>query len=179
MTRIKSTSPSGAPQIPSQNSAPQEISKPQSQKTQQEPNAAEQQQGKQAAQGRKSDIDLHGNLKQSELAQYHGPGGGPGGVQATHGKEQTVPDAISSAGERVKGKLITREELDTQLSDIVKPSRKSEEELQNELNRLTKGLNERLDQDYEIKRHAEEKAAQVILDKYFPKKESNSSKKVE
>jgi len=75
MTRINNTGVSGPQQIPSQDSGTQQVSKNQPPKTQQEPNAAEQQQGKQAAQGRKSDIDLQGNLKQSELAQFHGPGG--------------------------------------------------------------------------------------------------------
>src|SRR6185295_6090686 len=74
MTRINSTGVSGLQQIPSQDSGTQQISKAGTQRTQQEPNAAEQQQGKQAAQGRKSDIDLQGSIKQSELAQFHGPG---------------------------------------------------------------------------------------------------------
>jgi len=73
MTRIN-TGVSGPQQIPSQDSGTQQVSKNQSPKTKQEPNAAEQQQSKQAAQGRKSDIDLQGSIKQSELAQFHGPG---------------------------------------------------------------------------------------------------------
>lgn len=78
MTRINGTGTTGPQPIPSQDSNSQQVSKPGTQTTQQEPSAAEQQQGKQAAQGRKSDIDLQGTIKQSELAQFHGPGGSHG-----------------------------------------------------------------------------------------------------
>jgi hypothetical protein len=75
MTRITNTGATGPQQIPSQDAAPQQVSKTQTQKTQ-EPSSTEQQQGKQAAQGRKSDIDLQGTIKQSQLAMFHGPGSG-------------------------------------------------------------------------------------------------------
>jgi hypothetical protein len=73
MTRINSSGTTGPQPIQSQGGT-QQVSKTQTEKTQQDPNAAEQQQSKQAAQGRKSDIDLQGTIKQSELAQFHGPG---------------------------------------------------------------------------------------------------------
>src|SRR5262245_60313920 len=105
MTRINTTGNTGPQQIPSQDSGVQRVSKPETQKAQQEPNAAEQQQGKQAAQGRKSDIDLQGSIKQAQLAQFHGPGGGGliggplggGSGQGNQPDNGTGPDAISGA----------------------------------------------------------------------------------
>lgn len=76
MTRINTTGTTGPQQIPSQDSNSQQVSKSGTQTTQKEPTTAELQQGKQAAQGRKSDIDLQGTIKQSQLAMFHGPGGG-------------------------------------------------------------------------------------------------------
>ena len=74
MTRINRTGNTGPQSIQSQDAGgSQQISKPESQRNQ-EPGAAEQQQSKQAAQGRKNEMDLQGTVKQSQLAQFHGPG---------------------------------------------------------------------------------------------------------
>lgn len=168
MTRINSgTGATGPQSIPSQDSGgAQQVSKPDTQKTQQEPSAAEQQQGKQAAQGRKSEMDLQGTLKQSELAQYGHLGGGgrlgdgDGDGQGKIADDGTVADAVSGAGE-----IVTR--------------RKSEQELQKELNELVnEQANMFWEYDLDIK-DRQQRAAKEIVDKYFPKEESNSSKKTE
>jgi hypothetical protein len=186
MTRINRTGTTGAQSIPSQEAGgAQQVSKPETQKTQQEPSAAEQQQGKLAAQGRKNEMDLHGNLKQSELAQYGHLGGsgrlGDGGGQGKLADDGTVADAVSGAGEIVAKEQYTREDFEKDLGRIVSQP-KSEEYLQKELQRLQEELNPVLEHAgrlEEINQHAKEKAAQTILDTYLPKKESNSSKKAE
>jgi hypothetical protein len=134
MTRINNTGVSGPQQIPSQDSGTQQVSKTQTQKTQQEPSSAEQQQGKQAAQDRKSDLDLQGSIKQSQLAQFHGPGGGglvggPIGGGASSGRKisdvihQAAKDAaIGSTGENPRSEKHLQEELlmlEKQLADQV------------------------------------------------------------
>lgn len=163
MTRINSSGATGPQQIPTQDSGTQRIGKSEPQKTQQEPGAAEQQQGKQAAQGRKSEMDLQGTLKQSELAQYGHLGGGgrlgDGGGQDAVADDGTVADAVSGAGEIV--------------------TRKSEQSVQKELNEL---VNEQANMFWEVDldiKDRKQRAAKEIVDNYFPKKESNSSKKTE
>lgn len=92
MTRINGTAATGPQQIPSQDSNSQQVSKPGSQSK--EPTATELQQGKQAAQGRKSDIDLQGTIKQSQLAMFHGPGGGQTAQKASfNGTVEKMPAA--------------------------------------------------------------------------------------
>jgi hypothetical protein len=93
MTRINSSGTTGPQPIQSQDAASQNVSK--TQKTEQGPNAAEQQQGKQAAQGRKSDIDLQGTIKQSELAQFHGPGGSHSKGSGERGNVSAMDDSKS------------------------------------------------------------------------------------
>lgn len=99
MTRINRTGITGPQPIASHDSVPQNVST--TQKTEQEPGTAEQQQGKQAAQGRKNEMDLQSNLKQAQLAQFHGPGGGGliggpiGGGQKSSGRQ--ISDAIDAA----------------------------------------------------------------------------------
>jgi hypothetical protein len=164
MTRINSSGATGPQQIPSQDSGTQRVGKSETQKTQQEPNATEQQQGKQAAQGRKNEMDLQGNLKQSELAQYGHLGGGgrlgDGDGQGQPADDGTVADAVSGAGE-----IVTR--------------RKSEEDVQKELNQLVnEQANMFWEYDLDIK-DRQQRAAKEIVDKYLPKEESNSSKKME
>ena len=169
MTRINRTGNTGPQSLPSQDAGgSQQISKPESQRNQ-EPGAAEQQQNKQAAEGRKNEMNLQGNLKQSELAQFHGPGGGGlgggplGGVgdgQGNQISDEIVPDAISGAGKIV-------------------PRQKTEQDLQKELSGLVIEQAEMFwEYDLDIK-DRQIRAGKEILETYVPKKESNSSKKTE
>jgi len=126
MTRINSTGITGAQPIPSQDSAAQKVSKTQTQKTQ-EPNASEQQQGKQTAQSRKSEMDLQGTVKQSQLAMFHGPGGNqtePKDPNQTEGIKQTA--AENSVAKMPKAEDVTEDypinpSSKNQLHESVKP----------------------------------------------------------
>jgi hypothetical protein len=163
MTRINNNSNVSPQAIPSQDSASGQVSKSEA-KTTQQPGAAEQQQNKQAATGRKSEMDLHGTIKQSELAQFRHLGGGglsgSGGAADNPNPDAIVPDAISGAGEiAVKDRSEYTE------------TKKQHESMKQVA--LQQGMEE-----LEI-RDGKEKAAKEILDTYLPKKERNSSKKGE
>lgn len=135
MTRINSTGITGPQPIPSQDSASQNVSTIQNQKTKQEPSTSEQQQSKQAAQGRKNEMDLQSNLKQAQLAQFHGPGGGGligrpiGGGQKSSGRQ--ISDAIDAAAK------------DAAIGSTGE-NPKSEKQLQSELFELQKQLADEL-----------------------------------
>jgi hypothetical protein len=176
MTRINSSGATGPQQIPSQDSHTQRVGKSETQKTQQEPGAAEQQQGKQTAQGRKNEIDLQGNLKQSELAQFHGPGGTHRHQAAEknnkHAEVKKSPDTTHQAPAGMLSEQQIMERQQNRLSELMKAY---------EDEKKHPGLYSGFDalERKDSRRRAEERAAKEILDTYLPNKESNSSKKAE
>jgi hypothetical protein len=177
MTRINSTGNSGPQPIPSQDSAAQNVSPTQNQKTKQEPSASGQQQSKQAAQGRKNEMDLQGTIKQSELAEFHGPGRIHRDHTASKNQkhDEHAKEGTDGTHRGPNGRLSEAEVMERQWTELHEMIKAFEDEKKHP------GLNDGLDvlEKKDSRKRAEERAGKEIADNYFPKKESNTSKKTE
>ena len=150
MSRINRTGNAAQQPIVAQDSVPDRAQKRDVQRPEQ-PAAVEQQQSKQAAQGRKSEMDLQGTLKKSELGQY---GDFP------HRRKM---EGKASRGESAGAPNSDQTEL-RKLEDAMK-----------EMNQVFKEVDGQAKRANEIK----EKSAKKILEKYAPPNESNSCKKTQ